>query len=197
MTEPSKGSPPGAGKSSFELIDSARLFRYLRLKKGVVFLDMGCGRGLYAFAAAERIGEEGLLYAIDLWEEGITLLRNQAAEKGIHNIQAMVGDISKPTPLENRSVDFCLLATVFHDLVLVNTAEGALQEITRVLKPQGVLAIVEFKKIEGPPGPPRSSRLAAEEVEERVVLFGFHKKRFADLGPYAYLLLFSSSHHGQ
>ena len=42
-----KSTPTGAGKSSFELIDSAKFFRELDLKKGITFLDLACGWGTY------------------------------------------------------------------------------------------------------------------------------------------------------
>ena len=82
------------------------------------------------------------------------------------------------------------MATVFHDLVLANTFETALIEISRVLREDGVLVILEFKKIDGPPGPPFSSRLAPEEVEERVIPYGFERVGLKDIGPYNYLLSF-------
>lgn len=183
--------PPGAGKSSFELIDSTRLFSEVHLSEGRVLLDMGCGRGLYAIAAAKIVGNEGLVYAIDLWDEGIAFLREQAAAEDVHNLRAMVADTSKRTVLADASVDICLLATVFHDLVQIQASEGTLREIARVLKPEGLLAIVEFKKMEGPPGPPMSIRLSPDEVAIRVNPRGFKSNRVVDVGPYNYLMTFS------
>ena len=61
--------------------------------------------------------------------------------------------------MESGSVDVALMATVLHDLVEAGTAAGALAEVSRVIKAEGRLAIVEFHKIDGPPGPPRHIRL--------------------------------------
>jgi len=190
MAHSSKEKPIAAGKSSFGLIDSKKLFSELRLKSGETFLDMACGKGLYAIAAAEAVGDDGTVYAIDLWEEGITTLRQQAAVKAVNNIKAIVGDVSKRMPIENDSVDVCLLATVLHDLVQIKAAEGALSEIVRVLGPKGSLAIVEFKKIVGPPGPPINIRLSADEVEDMVIPYGFRIKLTVDIGPHNYLAVF-------
>jgi len=57
--------PPGAGRSSFGLIDRKILFNELHLMSGISLLDLGCGRGEYVLAAAKFIGEEGRLYGID------------------------------------------------------------------------------------------------------------------------------------
>ena len=63
--------PIGAGGRSFRLIDPSTMFKALPLKKGSIFLDMACGGGDYAIAASEIVGDEGIIYAVDLWEEGM------------------------------------------------------------------------------------------------------------------------------
>ena len=190
MNSPAKESPPGAGGSSFELIDARALFGELRLKKGSAFLDIACGRGKYSIAASKIIGEKGSVYAVDLWPEAIAALKNEASGRGISNIKAEVADVGKKIPRENRTVDAALMATVLHDLVESGKAEAALKETARVLKPGGVFAVVEFKQIEGPPGPPIAVRLSAAEVEGLVSPFGFKTRRILDLGPYNYLMVF-------
>lgn len=190
MEKNEKEKPHGAGKSSFGLVDADLVFGEFRLGGGITFLDLGCGRGEYAMAAAEIIGDEGLVYAVDLWEEGITLLREEVAALGINNLKPMVVDVGKMIPIEDHTVDLCFMATVFHDLVLAGVAEGALEEVIRVMKRDGLLAILEFEKIDGPPGPPLSSRLSAEEVEEKLIPHGFEIIKVTSAGKYNYLMIF-------
>ena len=59
--------------------------------------------------------------------------------------------------------------------------------------PGGCLAIVEFDKIDGPPGPPRHIRLDPAEVEALVAPYGFARQRTVKLGPYNYLMTFMKS----
>ena len=190
MENNERQKPHGAGKSSFGLVDADLIFGEFRLGGGISFLDLGCGRGEYAIAAASIIGDEGSVYAVDLWEEGIASLQEEVAAKGIKNVKAMVADVGKMIPMEDNSVDMCFMATVFHDLVLADEAEGALEEIFRVLKRDGLLAIVEFEKVDGPPGPPVSSRLAPEEVENKVTPYGFELIKVTTAGAYNYLMIF-------
>lgn len=180
----------GAGRSSFRLVDADRVFSELQLKEASTFVDLGCGRGEYALVAAEMVGLEGVVYAIDLWEEGIASLSEGVTGRGVKNLLPMVADVAERVPLADNSVDVCFMATVFHDLVLANVADGALQEVARVLKRDGFLAILEFEKIDGPPGPPLSSKLAPEEVEKKVTGYGFEKERTVETGPYTYLITF-------
>ena len=64
-----------------------------------------------------------------------------------------------------------------------------LTEIARVVKPTGILAVMEFKKIDGPPGPPIHIRLSPAEVADRLAPYGFKKERSVDVGPYNYLIM--------
>ena len=80
---------PGAGKSSFDLIDAKQLFERLSIKKGSTFVDLGCGRGEYAIEAALRIGQEGAVYAIDLWEEGLAVLGTEAEFRGLSQLKVL------------------------------------------------------------------------------------------------------------
>ncbi|HMK34254.1 MAG TPA: class I SAM-dependent methyltransferase [Desulfomonilaceae bacterium] len=183
--------PPGAGKSSFELIEIAKLFQELNLTQGMVFADLGCGFGRYSVAAAEFVGATGMVHALDLWPEGIRELSSRVSS--YTNIRPVIADVGERLPLPEGSVDVCFMATVLHDLVQTDKARAAVKETARVLKPDGVLAIVEFKKIPGPPGPPAKIRLDPKEVESIVLPEGFVTKRFSEIGPYHYLLLFSRS----
>ncbi len=59
------------------------------------------------------------------------------------------------------------------------------------MKPNGILAIVDFKKINGPPGPPLSLRMSPEEVEEIIGKYGFKKKKIVEVGGYHYAVIFN------
>lgn len=189
MSHPSSHKPPGAGKSSYDLIDPGALWAALNLPRGITFLDLGCGQGNYSLAAADLIGPTGVVYAVDLWEEGLAALKERAAREDRANLRPLAAGASQ-VPMESLSVDVILMATVLHDLVEAGTAAGALAEVTRVIKPGGRFAIVEFHKIDGSPGPPRHIRLDPAEVEALVAPYGFARQQTVNLGPYNYLITF-------
>ncbi|UCF93071.1 MAG: methyltransferase domain-containing protein [Desulfobacterales bacterium] len=189
MTSIAKHKPIGAGKSSFELIDTAKFFHALNLRKGNVFLDVACGKGSYALKAAELVGPQGTVYAIDLWEDGIAGLKTAIEAAELPNVKAIWGDASRHIPIDNQSADVALLATVLHDFVEDQTVDGVLQEIVRVTKSDATLAIMEFKKIDGPPGPPKNIRLTPAEADRLLAAYGFRQERLIDVGPYNYLLM--------
>ncbi len=186
-----EGKPIAAGKSSFDLVDVAKVFAELNLKPGMSFLDVACGRGAYSLAASKYVGPEGHVYAVDLWEEGIAALKKELAAKAIRNVSAHLADVSRHIPVADQSIDTCLLATVLHDLISIQKAEGTLSEIQRVMKAGGTLAVIEFKKIEGPPGPPIAIRITSEELIRTCRPFALAPIKTLDVGPYTYLTLFT------
>jgi ubiquinone/menaquinone biosynthesis C-methylase UbiE len=185
--------PTAAGKSSFDLIDVDKFFKELDLQNGIAFLDVACGRGAYCLAASQIVGENGNIFAVDLWEEGFEFLRAAAEEKGIGNINAFVSNAGEHIPVADHSIDVCLMATVLHDFVEDQIEKEVLDEIVRVIKPSGILSIMEFMKIDGPPGPPRRIRLSPEQVDDMLAPYGFTRELFADVGPYNYLMRFKKA----
>jgi ubiquinone/menaquinone biosynthesis C-methylase UbiE len=189
--------PHGAGKSSFDLIDPEKLFPALHVKPGEAVLDLGCGEGRYTLPLASRVGPEGTVFGADLWEEGLATLKEKARQAGLANIRTLPADVSQPLPLADGSVDLVLLATVLHDLAEAGQAQGALAEIARLVKPGGRLAVLEFKKIAGPPGPPLHIRLAPEEVAALLRPYGFISGELTDLCPHIYLVMLAKTSPAQ
>jgi len=192
MNHVEQKQPKGAGKSSFELIDSNILLNNIPIKEGSVVLDLACGKGTYSLFLSDVVGENGLIYAVDLWKEGIQLLGEQIDQKGITNILPLINDATKEIEIDDHSIDICLIATVLHDFAEVDKTDPVLKSIKTLLKPNGHLAIIEFKKIPGPPGPPIGIRLSEDEVEKLVTVHGFRKFKSIELGEYNYLMTFQS-----
>jgi ubiquinone/menaquinone biosynthesis C-methylase UbiE len=191
MTKDHETKPTGAGKNSFGLIDTVKFFQELDLKTGSTFLDVACGWGAYSLAASDIVGKDGQVYAVDLWEEGIFSLRKEAESKGIQNLAAFVSDVAQNIPVEDDCADVCLMATVLHDLVADKVERQVIKEILRVMKSESTLAIVEFYKKEGPPGPPKRVRLSPEEVVKILSVYGFKQNRYTEVGPDNYLQIYT------
>ena len=181
--------PPGAGKSSFDLLAGNRAFELMALEAGSSFLDLACGFGRYSLFVADLVGPRGQVHALDLWEEGILQLQQQAAQEQKANITALVGDIAA-IPLPAASVDCALLATALHDVAQPQRA-AVIAGVHRVLKPGAHFCVIEFKPRQDGPGPPLAIRLAPEDVENMVLPAGFETVASESVGQAVYMLKFS------
>lgn len=177
------------GSSSFWMHDPEVVFGELALKEGDCFLDMGCGPGDYALRASRIVGNSGAIYALDKQQYLLDVLTEKADCQGLWNIRAMVSDITGPLPIKDGCIDVCLLSTVLHIFNLAEVKKNLFNEIRRVLKPCGRVAIIDCKKEEQRFGPPIQMRLSPEEIEESIQKFGFKKWRFCDLG-FNYMIQF-------
>ena len=187
-----QAKPKGAGKSSFELINADILKQMLPVNQGSVILDLACGKGLYSRFLSDLTGPSGLVYAVDLWEEGLQTLAEEMQKEEAANILTVKADATKEIDIDAHSLDLCLMATVLHDFKEMGAAQIVLKQVLNLLTPGGYLAVIEFKKIDGPPGPPAHIRLSQEETEKLVTGLGFKKIDAADIGPYNYMVLFAS-----
>ncbi len=105
------------------------------VKKGQVAADLGCNKGFYTLALAERVGPEGKVYAVDLKESFVRETEKKAKEQGYDNIEFHASSASDLNFIKDESVDFVLA-----NGLLCNMPEYrqlAVREIKRVLKPAG------------------------------------------------------------
>lgn len=177
-----KNCKHGHGPTSFWMQDPNIIFFELKLKRGDVFLDVGCGSGDYSFEAAKLVGEKGKVYTLDINPETISKLKERIFVSGLKNIEANLADITKRLPLEDNCIDFCFVATVLHSINLEEYGRSIYQEIRRVLKQDGCLAILECKKEDMAFGPPMKMRLSPKELERSITQYGFEKIGLVDLG---------------
>jgi ubiquinone/menaquinone biosynthesis C-methylase UbiE len=152
---------------------------------------LGSGEGYLSIAASRIVGNNGKVYALDSYQESINKLREHIHREKISNLKAIVADATRQIPLANGIVDVCLMANVMHGFANDAEVAGVMNEIARVMKTGGTFAVVDLKKISGPPGPPISIRLAPDEVIKKLSKYGFREKRVTDLGPYHYAVMLS------
>ena len=185
-----KDKPLGAGRSSIDLVDTHKLFRVLDLKRDTAFLDLACGNGSYSIAAAGIIGHPGMIFAIDLWKEGIDSLREYVSKNNIPYIIPVLADIGKGIPLKGDRFDICLMAVVVHDFLRAGSLGMVLEETVRILHSGGRLAVIEFEKKERTPGPPVHIKLSPKELSGLITPHGFGPMQEMKIGPFTYLSLF-------
>jgi len=181
------------GRSSREILDPKRVLKTIGLKEGDVFLDAGSGDGYMSIAASSTVGNEGKVYAIDIYEESTEILKEKIKELNIENIIPIVADISENIPINDEIIDLCYMANVLHGFVQNKDVNEVMKEIKRVMKPGGNFAVVEFKKEESSHGPPMHIRITPEEVRKIVESHDLKVKKVEEVGKYHYTVIASKN----
>jgi len=150
-----KGMPKATSNLSFRLmalsfklrdwvLPRRRILREVGIRRGDRVLDYGCGPGSYIGPLAELVGEEGRIYALDLHPLALQMVQRIALRKGLKNVETIPSDCK--TGLPGESIDVVLLYDVLHEL---SSRDDVLRELHRVLKPQGVLSVMDHHMKEG------------------------------------------------
>ena len=114
------------------------------IRAGFHVLDYGCGPGSYSVIAAEMVGTTGKVYALDIHPLAIRRVQNIASRKKLANVVTIRSDCR--TGLPDDSVDVVLLHDTFHTL---SDPNAILEELHRVLKPNGILSFSDHHIREG------------------------------------------------
>jgi SAM-dependent methyltransferase len=112
-------------------------------------LDAGCGRGLLLVGAAQRL-TDGKAIGVDRWVRGAVsgngpeaALRNAELAGVADRVEVREGDARKLL-FPDASFDVALSNFVLHELDTPAERAQMLSEITRILKPGGRVALVDF-----------------------------------------------------
>lgn len=109
------------------------------LRAGETVLELGPGPGAFTVDAAQRVGSEGRLIAVDIQPGMIAQVNARVKAAGVTNVETHVASAFE-LPLPDASVDRAYLITVLPE---IPDPVRALREVHRVLKPGGVVSMTE------------------------------------------------------
>jgi len=115
------------------------LVEQLPVHPGDTVLDVACGDGIYSRWLVERVGLEGRVVALDLscgWLQAADHVRPASANQPVGAVQARAGQI----PFADNSIHLAWCAQSFRSLADV---PGVLREMVRVVRPGGIVAVLE------------------------------------------------------
>lgn len=126
-------------------------------------VDLGSGTGFYTDDIAPVVDH---VYAADIQERMHDYYREKGVPENVDLVTSGVDDL----PLADDSLDAGFSTMTYHEFA----SDQALKEITRVLKPQGRLVIVDWAASgTGNRGPPVAERYSADETVEALREHGF------------------------
>lgn len=154
--------------------------------------DFGAGSGFMSRAAAALV-PGGKVFAIEIHRDIVARLTRDAIDLGIKNIHPLWGDIEIKggSKLGDESVNFVIVSNVLFHL---DDKEGCLNEVRRVLKPEGRLLVVDWTDSFGGMGPAPHMIVSKETTKALCARLGFSvlEDKLA-AGDHHYAILFKKS----
>lgn len=115
------------------------------LRAGMVVADIGAGTGLLTTEIAERVGERGKVYAVDIVPEFLEKIRRRVDAQGLRNVVVVLGE-ERATGLRPGSVDLAFMCDTYHHLEF---PEAYMSSVLQSLRPGATLVLVDMKRVDG------------------------------------------------
>jgi ubiquinone/menaquinone biosynthesis C-methylase UbiE len=150
-----------------------------RIAPGETVLDIGCGTGTLALAAAERVGVNGRVIGVDPAAQLVARARKKAARLELRpefhesGIEAL--------PLPDASIDVALGTFMMHHVPSELVRRG-FAEVARVTKPGGRFLLIDFERAEhAAHGHAQEGSFGIQDVPERMREAGLEAREPQDL----------------
>jgi ubiquinone/menaquinone biosynthesis C-methylase UbiE len=144
----------------------------LGIEPGMSVADFGAGSGAYIWPIAESLANSGHLYAIDVQQDLLRRIHNEAQKRGITNVKIIWADLEKPksSKIASHSLDVVLVSNL---LFQIEDKRAVFAEAKRVLKEGGKLAVIDWSDSFNMMGPHKKDVVTKEEGKKLLEECGF------------------------
>ncbi len=116
-----------------------RVMDLLGIRKGAQVADIGAGSGWFTVRAARRVGESGVIYAVEINRDYLRHIQQRATDEKLRNVRTVLSQPDNPL-LAEKSFDAALLLKTYHE---VAQPIALLRHLRAALKPGARLGIID------------------------------------------------------
>ncbi|HEY5531621.1 MAG TPA: methyltransferase domain-containing protein [Candidatus Anoxymicrobiaceae bacterium] len=157
------------------------------LAEGMTFADIGCGQGFFAIPAARIVGPHGKVYALDIQSDSVEKLLETARVEGLVQVVAQSGP-GETIVLCDACADIVFFGIDLHDFA---DASAVLSNARAMIKPDGKLIDLDWKKEPMDIGPPVEIRFSEATAMDLILGAGFTVDAVREAGPHHYMIVAS------
>ena len=160
----------------------------LGVEPGMAVADFGSGSGVYVLHIAEALENHGRVYAIDVQQDLLKRVKNEAHRRGFKNVEVIWTDLERAgsSKLTDKTLDLVLISNLLFQL---ENKGAVLAEAWRILKPAGRLAIIDWSESFGGMGPQKADVVGKDAALALAKENGFELQREFSAGAHHYGLI--------
>lgn len=163
------------------------LLAAIELKPGDVVADIGAGTGYFSWRMAEQVAPSGRVWAVEIQQEMVDLLKANMTRRGMADIVLPVLGSATDPRLPAATVDLILLVDVYHEFAFPFEMTRAM---TNALKPGGRLVLVEYRG-EDPMVPIKPlHKMTVAQVRREMAVHPLRFERVVEKLPRQHIIIF-------
>lgn len=139
----------------------------LSMEKAETLVEIGAGTALFSIAFLQHT-KQSKIYACDISEVMIKWAKDNVSPSYPIIIPIKTGE--NDVPLDDGIADLVFMICLHHEL---ENPSLTVEESLRILKPDGKIFVIDWKKVDMPEGPPEKIRVLPEQVKDQLVNTGF------------------------
>ena len=171
--------------AALTFVDPTTVLNQITVVPGSKVADFGCGAGYFTFEFAKEVGADGLVYALDVLPSALEAVVSRAKTQGVTNIVTKRVNLEQAggSTLPPDSLDWVVLK----DILFQNQKKDIiLKEVTRVLKPDGCVLLMEWDPKSSMVGPDKNLRVSQEQMKQMVQAVGLVVSDEINVGGFHY-----------
>ena len=157
----------------------------LPINSNSVVADIGAGSGYYTFRIAQKV-PEGKVYAVEIQEEFIEILKQNRLQKGFKNVDIVKGTEQNPN-LPANSIDLAIMVDVYHELAY---PQEMLWALAKALKPDGKILLLEYRAEDPEIAIKELHKMSVKQVSKEMEANGFKLYKREDFLPIQHFLVY-------
>lgn len=167
----------------------SEVLRVLDFRPGERVADLGAGSGYFTIPIARAIGPDGVVWAIDIFQQMLDFIERRIAIERLPNVR-LYKTLREDLRLPEGDLDTILMSDMLH---YVQDRVPLLRGLKEYLRPGGRMAVLDFtpKSMEERPwGPSPDQQVSQTVLEEEMRLAGMKLRESYDFLPEQHFTIF-------